>query len=443
MESNREFVSIRKSIEELQDQKIKVRQDALDQVNEFLAWSDFAKKFSKEQHNWMALFQGLSIAVNNERNQYIHKVSAVVTGRLEKAGRVMRNAIERNVVHLKGKVIDFLLNHMVKDIKGRGALLQPLALNYIKSMVAICSYPPHIDHIKRDQWISLVGLALHVILNHSPVDHSFPDVANDEFKMFDTLDASSDEMDVDSESTRVGSKRTMKVSGFTQPRKRSKVFVTAISGPLRTVSQEQVEFMELLVILFRSPHAPLLKDRVADNIIHCLTRFFNHYRSWTVAHMNAIASVNVVISQLELNRVKLCTKFGLQLWTLLLSYWSGKEKKDKVVKEELIIALSTFFYLMTSPASKIAPHVIIVRLEGLMRCLQEDIDRSAFDNLPLDNLRFELALNYDRDDVFRASVIMSGLKFEPSNVLAWRILTLHADCIGVVRLILYDLIAPC
>ncbi|KAF8480561.1 hypothetical protein JB92DRAFT_3041117 [Gautieria morchelliformis] len=431
-------------IASLQSDKVKSRQDALVLMDEALANDDIVDRLasaSGSSKRWLAVFQALFVAVSTEKancvKKGLHKATAVSITRLEKAGSVVRNSTERNVSLLPYKVVQPLLEHLMNTMvdKARDCLLAPVSLNYIKSIVVICSHSPHLDHFEPDLWVSLVSLAFAVILETSLASpRGFLETSFDgNLTQFDVDidDPSLDTADDDNEGP-IGSKRARPNSPRPKPQRRS---ISSPTESTRTMSQEQIEFMSLLVILLRSPQAPYLKPGIAQNILDRIHQFFVMFPTWSIAHTNAVVSVNLVFSQLELNMTKICTDFALKMWSPLLSYWNGKEKKDKVVREELVVTMITFFHLITVPnVAEISRNRVQERVTEFYECLQDDIDRSIFESLPLDSLRLHLRKSSDVSTVFDAVTFRSGYKFDPPHALSWAILELHADCARALHL---------
>ena len=423
----------------LQSENVKPRQDALALMDEALTNDEVVGRLassSGSSKRWMAVFQGLFAAVAVEKTNCVkrglNKATAVSISRLEKAGSVVRNVTEKNFALLSYKVVQFLLEHLMNTMidKSRDRLLPPVSLNYIKSIVVICSHRPHLDHLDPDIWVSLISIAFAVILETSLASARGLTAFNLDESM-DHSDIIISEVDDDGPT---GSKRARRRSPSSNQQRPS-----GSKSPIqntRTMSQEQIEFMGLLVILFQSPHAPFLRPGVARHVLDRIHHFFDMFPTWSIAHTNAVVSINVIFSQLELNMTKTCTNFALKLWSPLLSYWNGKEKKDKVVREELVVTMSTFFPLVTVPeVAEVDSNWVQERVAELYQCLQDDIDRFVFESLPLDALRLHLHATNDVKDVFDAITFRSGYKFDPPNALSWAILELHADCAVAVCLV--------
>ncbi|KAF8578220.1 hypothetical protein K439DRAFT_1395785 [Ramaria rubella] len=429
--------SLSNIIDGLRSDKVKPRQDALAFMDEALANDEVVDRLSGSIQRWLAVFQALFLAVAAERascvKKGLQKATATSISRLEKAGSVVRNGTQRNIARLPYKVVQHLLEHLMNSMvdKARDHLLAPLSLNYIKSIVVICSHDAHLDHLDSDLWISLVSLAFAVILDDSLLSpRGFGENYLDESDI--DVDMEVDEINDNNagndgtSNVATGSKRARPRSPLpdTQPHPRSKTPTQAT----RTMSQEQIEFMGLLVILLRSPHAPYLRPGIAQNILKRIRRFFAMYPSWSVAHTNAVVSINLIFSQVELNLIKTCAEFASRMWSPLLSYWNGKEKKDKRIREELMVTMTTFFPLVMSQMldKSLKDHVPAL-VDELFRCFQDDIDRSVFEGLSLDSLRLHLHEGNGAKGVFEAATFRSGYKFEASQALSWTILELHAD----------------
>lgn len=415
-------------ITRLQSNNVRERQDALSQMEEALADENITEKLNRAE-DWIALFDGLSRFVSIETATCTKKgwdrVTAVSLKRLEKAGGVIRSGAEKYTEWFSYKVVKVLVKYLIEGMvdKRGDRLLPPLALNYIKTMVALFKYSPHLEHLGDDIWISLVSLAFAVILNESLLGgRGFDDDALD-----DTMDAinldlneiESDDGDDAMDIAPVGSKRPR---ASPPPKKHHRTVG-------RTLSPEQIEFMGLLTILLKSPYAPLLQDGIAQKILNRLHRFFELYPTWSIAHTNAIISVNIMLNEVELNMIKATSEFALRMWSPLLLYWTGKERRDKAIKEELVITMITFLHLVMAPKTAVDNlNEIRDHIDELYTCLEEDINNSTFEGLQLESLRLHLHIEDNERGVFYRRSFHSGSKFDRPQVLSWAILELYVDC---------------
>jgi len=400
----------------LESKSVKENADALTRMEESLA--NDPKENIQIANEWIGILQALSSYASRETAACQKKgwdnAPAATVKRLEKVGSVFRGALQKWSKLFDSdamqSIVRYLLGGMVD--KGKGILVPPLGLNYIKSLVCICNYDPHVEHLGDALWIDTVSCAFSIVLDQD-LGYSL------DKEKTDAMD--SDPAPTDDEGYEynrpVGSKRGRQDS--TRPKGR----------PLRTLSAEKIEGMALLVLLLKSPQAPYLKNWIGQRILDRLFRFFDSYQSWSIAHTNALICVNLVTAELELNATRQSAKFALQMWSHLLSYWSGKEKKDKFVKEELLIAITTFLPLVTMVRTVEGnPEAVRDALDRLFVCLEEDVMNGSFESLQLDSLHLHLRNPSYRRDVYEAITFRSGAKFDHSQALSWAILELQADC---------------
>ncbi|KIJ55813.1 hypothetical protein M422DRAFT_220613 [Sphaerobolus stellatus SS14] len=428
----------------LQSRNVRDSGEGLIQIEEALANE---AKIDQITHptEWIAIFEALSGYASRETATCLKKgwdkAAPVSLRRLEKVGSVFRNGIERCASRFNYTVVSEVVKYLLKGMvdKGGSCLVKPLALNYIKALVGICRHSQHLEHFADDLWVRSVSLGFAVVLNDDlasvPRLDKDTDGSSDQEDSMGMADSDAEE-DADDD-VPVGSKRARRGSpGWRH--------LQSGRAPGRTLSAEQIEFTSLLVILFRSPHAPYLKDQceetkspqsfIAQRIFNRLFRFFEMYTSWSVAHTNIIISINVVLSEVELSMTKQSAMFALKLWSHLLSYWGGKERKDKVVKEELLISMMTFLPLITmSSIVKDPSNIVTDRLDELFTCLEDDISGGTFDSLHLDSLRLQHLKQHEKASVFEGMTFRSGTKFEHSQALTWGFLELHADCAVVLH----------
>jgi len=248
--------------------------------------------------------------------------------RLSDAIGLVRKVAEKTYQLLSKKPFMALFTHMVTLLVYGGQIFPPAAIDYIKALKTILSYPPHLECLDQMNWRIVVGVCWASILG-DPVRLS----ENDEE---DELE-DEDDMEVD-----------RKPFDMTQSH----------SSHIRqkTLSNINGEIAGLLPILFSAPAAPLLaplpekgtpyssESSTGTNMLNKIHRFFQQYPNDNNAHLPVLRSLNLILAEMELNARNDTISGSLKLLPQLANLWSTR-KKD--MREQVVIALRTMLPFVT------------------------------------------------------------------------------------------------
>lgn len=404
---------------QLKSDKLKERQQGIASLREVFSRDSAVEHLDQngDGRAWLVVFQAVFTAVVNERSTAVKKTAktpAATLRRLEETASAVRWLVERSVARLNRKVVKPLLAHLLQTIVHQGRLLAPVALDYVKALRVILSYPPHMEHLDSDQWIKIISISFSVVLG-------------DDLR----LDIESDPSE-NSEDERDSGSINSADEGPSRKRRRISSNGMAGAGP-RTVSLEQIEFTSVIALLLRSSSSPCLSSdhpTIANAILNRLCRFFVTFPSDTSAHLDVINAVNSILGRLALNARDKVTDFGIKIWDHLLALWGTKNRQ---MKEGIVIALMTLFPYVVRPDSSFD------RMDGvakLFRLLHNDHEsRWGIEVLSLDSIR--LVVSSGDIGAFEAGTFSYGFNFAASQALAWVGLELQADCAKEVRLALF------
>src|SRR5436309_9622019 len=106
------------------------------------------------------MFEALFKAVIEEKAKALKKPKASmlkqIEDRIQLIALTLRQTIEISVNILRYKTVKAIVHHIVQTLPvGGGAFYEPLALDYIRSLKLLLSYPPHAEHLNRDDWSEL------------------------------------------------------------------------------------------------------------------------------------------------------------------------------------------------------------------------------------------------------------------------------------------------
>ncbi|KZT27904.1 hypothetical protein NEOLEDRAFT_1059985 [Neolentinus lepideus HHB14362 ss-1] len=437
---------------QLQSEKVRERQDGITQLKATFERDSAVVNLDKDGKGkaWLAVFQALFTAVALERTEVLNKNvlnAKSTTGnaarkRLGEAGAAVRWLAERSVDRMNRKVVNSLFSHLLNTLVYRNTmLLGPVALDYVKTLRCLVSWPPHLDHLDEDTWVRIVQLAFNVILDEENLNTELEEELSvpreDDSKMdleYPSHDSGQDEDEQESSLAHQSKKR----AAPSQKLFRATVARRTAHRPTRSVSPEQVELMTILSILLRSNAAPFLSkehDYLPNAVLSRLRRFIEMYPSDSSLYHDCLHSISATLGHLSLNKIAAVHDFAVGTWDGLVDVMRTKNKK---MKESLLSVLKVLFpYLtMTTADETNSGSLWSNGVARLWQVLEAEVgSRRGIEPLSLEALRLQLALLTDDDitekpaGAFVAKTFRYGSQFNPSQALSWAVLELQADCL--------------
>ncbi|TFY62114.1 hypothetical protein EVJ58_g4067 [Rhodofomes roseus] len=434
--------NLRAVLDLLKSDHVKKRQEGLSSLYTMFARESAILRVDEQGDGkaWTIIYQALFNAMVKEKDAYAKKgdaSSAAVKRRLTDAASAVRWLIERSVTRMNGKVVNPVLAHLTKFIIYRGELFTPVALQYVKAIRCILSYTPHLEHLVETTWIALLEMSLNVVLEDrvrkklDEKDDAFADDREDSLPLGSGMDDSGE----DSTPSVLGpsSTRKRKLPATTQARRTP--FSGSPAPTSHSVTQEQVEFMSLLVLLLHSSSTPLLSTEhryLPAALFQKLARILQKYPGDSSLHHDYLLALSAALSHVALNDYATVTRFAREAWDGLLHMWGTKNQRTK---QDLVIVLQTLFPYYT--AEPIDPTIInnvdyTIGVAKLWQLLSGEADsRWGVDGLGLDRLRLEVRKPGEDDDSpgsFVGSTFRYGWQFDSGQALTWTILALQAEC---------------
>ncbi|CAD6915051.1 unnamed protein product [Tilletia laevis] len=331
--------------------------------------------------------------------------------RLRESANALRWLVEQANTHFSQQCLQTLLMHIITLLNDRGALFEPIALDYTKALSALLSYPPHVQHISADLWSHLVALCFNALLG---VKLSVPldtDIDDDQWRQDSYLPKT------ESSTSRNG----------LAPRKEA--------GP------EVLSLTSSVCCLVTSKSAPLLSEKRGVGVLYKLAAFFELFPSPTSAHAEALRSVNATLLDLQLNERKATMAFVDRLWPTIVSYLPTRLKplKEQVLTFAVIalpIMSSPFLGALNNDITNVDLEARKIKLlKQLHRVLiAESQNRGGVDVLSLEALELVIAKDPERDSkasAGNAALHMQTLRparsWTAQNTLSWASLQLLAD----------------
>ena len=282
-------------IADLRSDKATARQQALASIRETFDDVASMENFGGGNgKNWLPVFQALFACVATEKAAVTRRggsgSTAAAERRLKDAAATVRWLTERTISYWSSRTAKSLVDQCWGVIKHKGQLFAPIALDYVKTLRAVFSYPPHRDYLttKVEQWLPVLSLSFAVVLGD---------------------DLNSDLQDEPDNTSEVEVNLALSEDDGTPARKRRKLTSDAderksrASAP-RTVSPEQIEFVALIATILSSPRCRLLSPEYKDlagAVLSRLSRFFKVYPVETSAHLDAVAAVQATLDSVALN----------------------------------------------------------------------------------------------------------------------------------------------
>lgn len=300
-----------------------------------------------------------------------------------------------------------LFTHMTALLVYDGGIFEPVAVDYIKALRSLLSYPPHLAHLDHRSWRKLMGICWAGVLGERiGLD---PDLIG--------------EVEEDEDEQGDGA------SGASNGRHTPSAFVTN-------------EIVALIPILLSSANAPLIprpsrgveSDDPALGIAILLKihRFLSSEPA--VVPLEILRSLNIILGELELNSREQFATAAHKLFPALARLWTSKGKVDLGLREHVLIAMRTLLPFVTHAgfstheAKEAATQSMVQVLDNLGK---EVGTRAAVKPLELDTLRLVANTPSSRQP-FQLMGVSAGFGFDASSAVSWVALDLLADCCYLV-----------
>jgi ataxia telangiectasia mutated family protein len=426
----------------LRSEKSKDRQDGYQAVRD--AFRDDASLEPSDEDDggrkWLAVFQTLFGAVLKEKAAYVKKgvtnAAPVTIRRLADAASVVRWLAERTVTQLRRSVLRALIDHLFQTMVYRGELLEPVALDYSKSLRTLLSHQPHLDQLDDQRWMSLLHFSFSVLFcDRLAIDGNFEE--EEEANLGDSsamnVHEASEHSSDDSGTPRKRRRRDTPPSPVTRERFR------ALRSARQSLSLEQIELAGVIRILLSGSSAPYISSESTQVPVYILRRFKRFYTTYPAdssAHYDMVAALNSILSNLSLNAMREVSVLGHDIWAPLMESWNIRHK---TLKERLVVAFWQLLPFVTHESAGITTlserAAALDNIRRLCRLLDAEADvvgRGGLEPLSLDHLRLQLSSPSEQPLPFQLVSIRSGNVFGEQQALTWAAMELYSDCLSKV-----------
>ncbi|KAK9240041.1 hypothetical protein V1525DRAFT_430371 [Lipomyces kononenkoae] len=153
--------------ENLISDKFKSRVDGLQTLRRLVLNPATTVTHDKTYHK---MIEGVFQVVLKEKQLYVRSngvKAGQIVERMSLAASVFRTLVEQGVEIFRAKTFNALTNHIVQVSMHNDEFMDPIALDYLKALKALCAYPPHVEHLSMDDWTDLAsylaaGIALQI-----------------------------------------------------------------------------------------------------------------------------------------------------------------------------------------------------------------------------------------------------------------------------------------
>ena len=211
----------------------------------------------------------------------------------------------------KPKTVLALIDHVVDTLPSRdGTLFGPISLEYLRAMRALLRYQPHVEHLEKDEWISVVDFCIHGI------------------------QASHERSSEDLEFSQRGVSRSMSTPGLSNGRLKTRTGAKKDNAPREAASKHLNELIVCLQYLVGAGNAPLLAR--ASAISKSSLEVLSTCSDKGEAQSAAFSVANTLLFATIKNRTSLAQETIEQLLPHIRRLWTAKSSS---LKDQMLITL--------------------------------------------------------------------------------------------------------
>lgn len=272
-------------------------------------------------------------------------------------------AVDLFLRNLRIKTIRAIIDHITETIPVPGeGLWEPLSLDYIKSLVSLLRYRPHVEHLDEDDWEALIGFCLASIAQQD-----------------------NEESQLSIRSTRSGYDDPDASDGRSTP---SRMTPAPANRERHSTNRNSIEEVMLCIqCLTAAPNAFL--QTTAQTILHGLVGLVES-PSISVAgnaHQLAFSSINAVVTKVLFDQSELVCSSLLRLVPVIRRLWATT--KLQALKDELLVTLMLSMVILVDAVQKDPSEALAHDIEELVSMLHSEyVEHSAKKSLQIDEIVF-------------------------------------------------------
>ncbi|KAJ5339579.1 hypothetical protein N7452_006307 [Penicillium brevicompactum] len=390
-------VFLDKTISLLSSDKQRTRSEGLADLKHILQRNTGSKLQKLNDKACHKVFESLFRFIAAERSTYNRAQPSSRNSsalRLSTCASVIRIAVDLFSKNLRIKTVRAIIDHVTETIPVPGeGLWDPLSLNYIKSLVSLLRYRPHVEHLDEDDWEALVGFCLASI--------GLQDNEESQLSIRSTRPVNDDYDASDSRSTP------------------SRATPAPAARERHNANRNSIEEVMLCIqCLTTAPNAFL--QTTAENILHRLVEFVESPPISVAgnAHQLAFSSINAVVTKVLFDQSELVCSSLLSLVPVIRRLWATT--KSQTLRDELLVTLRLSVVILVDVAQKNPTKALALEIEQLAGILHSDyVKHSAKDVLQIDEVVF-----FQNDTAFQMPVYgprLGAARSEYNWTLVWMI----------------------
>lgn len=267
-----------------------------------------------------ALFRVATIECSTYARTSKPSVKSQATSRLSACASVVRIAVELGVRKFRSKTMKAIVDHIRQTLPiSNHGYCEPLVADYFKALRTLLEYPPHPEHLLREDWFEAVDFCNETLYNlnsassGNPPKNSLSD--SEKNNPWESFNRSVTPIDTRESNLEVGSRISRR----------------AVQSVLKSSTKDLVLCMRHLIAASNAP--------VYDRAQEMLSNFFDLLASSSSpgpVQQVIFESINAIVTHVMTDDVNLTLKTVQKLLPHIRRFW---EPKSSTVKDHMLISL--------------------------------------------------------------------------------------------------------
>lgn len=327
---------------------------------------------------------------------------------LSKCAEILRRVVQLGTRKFRLNTVKALLDHITQTLPTSDeSYCEPLTVDYLRSLKLLLSYPPHAEHLSKDEWCEVVEFCVQATKD---VSYILNDWDLSESNGFSTVAPTTSRLSFRELSTVEFDRQSHDVSYGSSSRSRNNVY-------LKGSAEDIVLSLQYLISV---PHSPISEK--AQAILKCLLELLRFVSLSDHVQYAAFQAINAILPRILTDDTTLVLQVMPELIPLIRRCWLST--KSSILKEVMLVGLLFGEAYFPRVSSIIDGRTL---LSDLVETLQDEYcRRHARDQLQVDDLDLSMGSYPDaRSMPFQTSCFrlrLGLLKAEP----CWALLSVSA-----------------
>lgn len=270
-----------------------------------------------DDRGYYSIFQALFRFLSLETSQYNRSSTRPVskdksTSRLAACASVLRTTVEISVQTIRYKTFIGVVTHIIDTLSVPGTdFWEPLGVDYLKALRTLLQYPPHVEHLSKDDWNQAMDFCLVGI---------------------GAVDGEGDSQMSIRSAHRLASESIDEPESRSSPRDREARQRVQHGSARDSGGSEELE--QCIQLLAASPVAPVLDH--AEKLLYGITGYLSSLKTVGKAPHSAFGALNSVLMKAMTDNISLVQNILLKLLPIIRKFWGSK---STALREEMLITL--------------------------------------------------------------------------------------------------------